>query len=125
MFLRFCSQNQWTNYGKKARSYRQEQPQQSKQNLDITENIIVEPEDVFEGTTKNIRISFMDKCPECSGRGSKCYRCGGSGLTTISKNLSVKIPKGVKEGQNPIALEGALKLKEIFKLKKFLEIQEN
>ncbi len=99
LFGDFTSQTSRTNYGKKARSYRQEQPQQPEQNLDITENIIVEPEDVFEGTTKNIRISFMDKCPECSGRGSKCYRCGGSGLTTISKNLSVKIPKGVKEGQ--------------------------
>ncbi|MCQ2957598.1 MAG: hypothetical protein MJ180_01705 [Candidatus Gastranaerophilales bacterium] len=53
----------------------------------------------MQGTTKNIKIAYLDKCPECSGRGSKCYRCGGTGLTTISKNLNVKIPKGVKEGQ--------------------------
>jgi len=98
LFGDFSGQTSRTNYTKKARSYRQT-PQEPKQNLDITETIIIEPQDVMQGTTKNIKVTYIDKCPECSGRGSKCFRCGGTGLITVVKNLNVKIPKGIKEGQ--------------------------
>ena len=99
LFGDFGAQSSRTNYGKKARSYRQETKQPPAKNLDINETIIIEPEDSFNGATKNIKIAYLDKCPDCSGRGSKCFRCGGTGLATVSKNLNVKIPKGVKEGQ--------------------------
>lgn len=99
LFGDFGAQTSRTNYGKKARSYRQETQQPANKNLDVTESIIIEPEDSFSGATKNVKIAFLDKCPECEGRGSRCYRCGGTGLTTVSKTLSVKIPKGIKAGQ--------------------------
>ena len=99
LFGDFGAQSSRTNYGKKARSYRQDSKQTPAKNLDINETVTIEPEDVFNGATKSIKVTYLDKCPDCSGRGSKCYRCGGTGLATISKNLSVKIPKGIKEGQ--------------------------
>jgi len=99
LFGDFGAQSSRTNYGKKARSYQQDYKQPPAKNLDITENIIIEPEDSLQGSTKNIKIAYLDKCPECAGRGSKCFRCGGTGLATVSKTLSVKIPKGIKDGQ--------------------------
>ncbi|MDD3012259.1 MAG: DnaJ C-terminal domain-containing protein [Candidatus Gastranaerophilales bacterium] len=68
------------------------------ENLDITQEMFLEPEDLMGDTSKSVKISYMDKCPNCSGRGSRCYQCGGSGVKSVSKTLNVKIPKGVKEG---------------------------
>ena len=107
LFGDFGTQSSRTNYGKKSRSYRQDSKQPPAKNLDITETITIEPEDAMNGAQKSVRVAYLDKCPDCSGRGSKCYRCGGTGLTTISKNLNVKIPKGIKEGQKiRLAKEG-------------------
>jgi len=99
LFGDFSGQTSRTNYGKKARSYRQDTKQPPAKNLDINESIIIEPEDSITGKNKDIKITYLDKCPDCAGRGSKCYRCGGTGLTTISKTLNVKIPRGIKDGQ--------------------------
>lgn len=99
LFGDFGSQSSRTNYGKKARSYQQQEPKQSAVNLDITETVMIEPEDSMNGATKNVKITIVDKCQECTGRGSFCHKCGGTGIITISKNLNVKIPKGIKEGQ--------------------------
>lgn len=65
-------------------------------NLDVTQDIILDAEDAIYGSTKSVRVSFMDKCPDCRGKG--CYTCGQSGFAPVSKTLTVKIPKGVKEG---------------------------
>ena len=72
LFGDFGAQTSRTNYGQKARSYRQDTKQPPAKNLDITENITIEPEDAMNGATKSIRIAYLDKCPECSGKGSKC-----------------------------------------------------
>ncbi|MCR4880769.1 MAG: DnaJ domain-containing protein [bacterium] len=107
LFGDFGAQSSRTNYGKKSRSYRQDTKQPPAKNLDINETITIEPEDIMNGAQKSIKVAYLDKCPDCSGRGSKCYRCGGTGLTTVSKNLNVKIPKGIKEGQKiRLAKEG-------------------
>ena len=73
-------------------------PRQPQENLDITQDLALDLEDLMGEGTKAIKISYMDKCNECGGRGSRCYKCGGSGITSVSKTLNVKIPKGVKEG---------------------------
>jgi len=72
-------------------------PPRQEENLDITQELPIDLEDIMGEGTKAIRISFADKCPECGGRGSRCFKCGGSGMTTVSKVLNVKIPKGIKE----------------------------
>ena len=99
LFGDFGAQTSRTNYGKKARSYRQEYKQPPAKSLDISETIIIEPEDAMDGASKSIKISYLDKCLDCTGKGSNCYKCGGTGIATISKNLTIKIPKGIKEGQ--------------------------
>jgi len=77
------------------------------QNLDVTQDLILDAEDAIYGSVKNVRVSFMDKCPDCKGRG--CYSCGQSGFSPVSKTLTVKIPKGIKEGAKiRFASEGKL-----------------
>lgn len=65
-------------------------------NLDVTQDIILNVEDSIYGATKQFKVSFMDKCHQCDGKG--CYACGQSGFAPVTKTLNVKIPKGVKEG---------------------------
>jgi curved DNA-binding protein len=92
-------------------SQRHSQPRQQahhrqpEENLDITQDLYIDLEDLMGDATKAVKISYMDKCPDCGGRGSMCYKCGGSGVTSVSKTLNVKIPKGVKEN-NKIRLTG-------------------
>lgn len=69
---------------------------QPSKNLDVTQDITLEAEDAIYGTTKTVRVSFMDKCTNCGGKG--CYNCGQTGFMPVSKNLKVKIPAGIKEG---------------------------
>lgn len=74
------------------------QTQQRDENLDITQDLYIDIEDLMADKQKSVQISYMDLCPKCFGRGNVCYNCGGSGYTSISKTLTVKIPKGVHEG---------------------------
>ncbi len=77
------------------------------ENLDITQDIFLDLEDLMDNTTKAVKVSFIDKCPTCKGPGTRCYNCSGSGFITNSKTLNVKIPKGISEGQKiRIAGEG-------------------
>lgn len=83
-----------SKYSSQSQAKYQKQPSPSK-NLDVIQDITLEPEDVIYGSTKNVKVSFMDKCPDCKGHG--CYSCGQSGFSPVSKILKVKIPKGIKE----------------------------
>lgn len=92
----------------RSRHTSRQRPQRSaqpKENLDITENLSIDLHDAVEGAEKSVKISYMDICPKCGGNGQRCYDCGGSGYTSVSKFLTVKIPKGVKEGSK-IRLSG-------------------
>lgn len=98
MFGDFAQQDPRTHYTQKGFSRGASRQQGQSENLDITQEIYLEPQDLMGDTTKSVRISYMDKCSNCSGRGGMCHNCGGSGVTSVSKTLSVKIPKAVKEG---------------------------
>lgn len=84
--------------GQQAYSQTQRTKHHPPENLDITQDLYIELEDLMGEGTKAVKISFMDTCQECGGRGRQCYRCGGSGYLSTSKVLNVKIPRGVKEG---------------------------
>lgn len=73
-------------------------PAEPEEKLDITQDLLVDLEDLMGEGTKAVKISYMEKCPECRGQGGRCYQCGGSGFNTVSKTLNVKIPTGIKEG---------------------------
>jgi molecular chaperone DnaJ len=54
-------------------------------------------------------FSFARPCPRCGGRGqiipTPCERCHGSGSVQTTRQFSVKVPPGVKDGQR-IRLSG-------------------
>ncbi|MEQ8799103.1 MAG: molecular chaperone DnaJ [Salinisphaeraceae bacterium] len=54
-------------------------------------------------------LSIQQPCPDCRGRGTvinnPCMRCRGEGRTQSQKNLSVKVPPGVDNGDR-IRLSG-------------------
>ena len=49
-------------------------------------------------------MNSIEKCTNCSG-GTVCSECGGTGIVNKTRNLTVKIPRGIKEGQK-IRLKG-------------------
>ena len=74
-------------------------------NLDITQELNITAKDLMNDKPVNVKMNTVEKCMKCEGRGSVCPECGGTGIVSKSRNLSVKIPKGVKEGQK-IRLKG-------------------
>ncbi len=73
--------------------------------LNITQEIKVSAKDIFNGKPVSVKINNLEKCTDCSGVGSMCSHCHGTGFVTFSKTLNVKIPPEVKEGQK-IRLKG-------------------
>ncbi len=59
--------------------------------------------DAYAGGTKQISLQIDDVCPQCGGTGllrrGICPTCRGTGRVVTTKNLSVRIPAGVREGQ--------------------------
>ena len=78
---------------------------QSTADLNITQDIKVTAKDIFNQKPVSVRINNLEKCTSCSGVGSVCPHCSGTGFVTFSKTLNVKIPLEVKEGQK-IRLKG-------------------
>jgi len=92
------------------------------ENLDIEENIYLNAQEMYIGTEKDFKISYATQCNQCSGRGSNCYKCGGSGFTSQSKVLKIKIPPRVKEGSRiRLAQEGKVSGKRVGDL--YLKVQ--
>lgn len=84
----------------RGQSYQQPRYQQQQEpNLDITREITLKAKDLMSEETKTIRISNMEKCHECNGKSGYCTSCGGTGFVNQSKNIKVKIPKGITNGQ--------------------------
>ena len=80
--------------------------QKPAENLDITQNIILNVNDIFLSGSKSITINDFRKCPYCGGsKKGFCSNCAGSGIEKISKHLTVNIPKFCKENQK-IRLKG-------------------
>ena len=78
---------------------------QAAADLSITQEIKVSAKDIFNQKPVSVRINNLEKCTQCSGVGSMCPHCNGTGFVTFSKTLNVKIPPEVKEGQK-IRLKG-------------------
>ncbi len=74
------------------------------ENLDITQDLNVTAKDLMSDKPINVKMNTMEKCTKCNG-GTVCPECGGTGIIHRAKNLTVKIPKGIKEGQK-IRLKG-------------------
>ncbi len=97
-------------FGPDMSGFTREEPEKPRakkaENLDITQNIILNINDIFVAGTKSITINDFRKCPYCGGNPKVfCSHCSGSGIEKISKHLTVNIPKFCKEGQK-IRLKG-------------------
>lgn len=102
IFGDFASQSQGrssrsSRSSSRSRGFSSQEPE-TDVNLDITQDLSLLPEDLIDDSKKSVKVSYMEKCSSCNGRGSHCYNCGGTGFSTVSKNLFVKVPKGIKEG---------------------------
>lgn len=86
-------------------STRRKQRRTEQKSLDITREITVSAKDLMSDSTKTIRINNMQKCTACGGSGGYCSTCGGTGYINNSKNIKVKIPRGITNGQK-IRLSG-------------------
>lgn len=78
--------------------------QQKSENLDITQDLNVTAKDLMSDKPINVKMNSIEKCTNCSG-GTVCSECGGTGIVNKTRNLTVKIPRGIKEGQK-IRLKG-------------------
>ena len=94
--------NNYTRGTTQSQRNAQREPQE---NLDITQDLNITAKDLMSDRPINVKMNTVEKCMKCSGVGSSCIECGGTGIVSKTKNLTVKIPKGVKEGQK-IRLKG-------------------
>ena len=79
--------------------------QKQEESLDITQELNITAKDLMSDKPISVKMNTVEKCLKCSGIGSSCSDCGGTGIVSKSRNLTVKIPRGVKEGQK-IRLKG-------------------
>ena len=83
------------------------QRQTASEKLDIEQTLNLTAKDLMNTSPIKIKTSTVEKCSKCRGGGSSCYECGGTGIVKKERTLSVKIPKGIKEGQKiRLAKEG-------------------
>lgn len=87
-----------SGYSRPRQQQRAKAPQKSA-DLDMTQELCVSASDLMSEKPINVKINTLEKCVKCDGVGSICHSCGGAGVVSETKNLSVKIPKGIKEGQ--------------------------
>lgn len=69
----------------------------AKEDLDLTRTVGVSAKDIMKGSI-SVRFKVMDRCTACSG-GGYCTVCGGTGIRSEEKNVNVKLPQEIKEGQ--------------------------
>lgn len=89
----------FSNAGRQAHYSGAKNDRQKPENLDITREITISAKDLMSDEPKVIKFNNMQKCPSCSGNSGYCSTCGGTGFVNKTKNINVKIPKGIKEGQ--------------------------
>ncbi len=99
----FSYEDLFSGAGNKS-AYRQAQNEE-KENLDVTQELNITAKDLMGDKPINVKMNTVEKCMKCSGAGSVCSECGGTGIVSKTRTLTVKIPKGVKEGQK-IRLKG-------------------
>ncbi|MCR5262053.1 MAG: DnaJ domain-containing protein [Candidatus Gastranaerophilales bacterium] len=86
-------------FSKQTEKKKSRSRQAQSQNLDITKEITIGAKDIMSTNKKTVKINDIRKCPDCNGKTISCQTCNGTGYINNSKNISVSIPKGIKDGQ--------------------------
>jgi len=75
----------------------------SQRGQDVEADILVTLEEAFNGSIRPVSLRRNVTCERCGGSGEvndrPCAQCGGSGQTSRLENYQVKIPAGVRGGQ--------------------------
>lgn len=77
----------------------------NQENLDMTQDLIITVKDLLLDKPLPVKIKNIEKCTKCSGAGSTCNVCNGTGYVAKEKSLKVRLPKGFKDGQK-VKLKG-------------------
>ena len=90
------------NYKKEEKNIKKEPEIKPIKGDDITINVEIDYTEAILGTQRSVNITRSSICPKCEGRkfanDIKCPYCDGLGEKTINKKITVKIPKGLKNG---------------------------
>ncbi|MFI3301420.1 MAG: DnaJ C-terminal domain-containing protein [Candidatus Gastranaerophilales bacterium] len=70
-----------------------------KEDLDLTKTLNVTAKDIFEKKPITVKFNNVERCNQCSSSNGFCSNCGGTGIKTETKNIKVKLPAEIKEGQ--------------------------
>lgn len=66
---------------------------------DVFTEITISLTEAVSGSERILNIMHKEHCPHCDGRkfinGTKCSKCGGTGIYEINRKITVKIPAGV------------------------------
>ena len=85
--------------GRNRKSKEKSKPQKGE---NISTEVIITPDEVMTGSKRVINIRTTKTCPKCFGHkftnGDKCNACGGKGIITETKRITLTIPKGIKDG---------------------------
>lgn len=69
---------------------------------DINLEIEIDYTEAILGTQRTVNIAHSSVCPKCQGKklanGAKCPYCNGLGEKIENKKITIKIPKGLKNG---------------------------
>lgn len=96
----------FSNFSNQRTSQRQRKTQEKEENLDIIQNVNLTLDDIINCPTKTVTITTFQNCSVCHGsKTGFCSTCSGTGIEKITKNLTFKVPKFIKDGQK-IRLKG-------------------
>lgn len=98
----YSFQDLFKNYKKESKKEEKRAEKKPIKGDDITINVEIDYTEAILGTKRCVNIARSSICPKCEGRkfanGVKCSYCDGLGEKTIDKKITVKIPKGLKNG---------------------------
>lgn len=75
------------------------QTQTKSNDLDMTKNLNITLQDIFDQKPITVKFSNMKRCNQCPPGGGYCSACGGTGIINEQKSIKVKLPPEVKQGQ--------------------------
>jgi len=105
-FQDFGGFGQYGGFTQAQKQQRRTAEPKKEENLDVTLNVNLTIDDIVNCPTKTITVTYYQTCSTCGGRSNTfCSNCAGTGLEKITKNLTFKVPKFIKEGQK-IRLKG-------------------
>ena len=85
--------------GGRGSSRRAKSQPENMESLDVTQDLSLSVADLMKDGAISVTLKNLEKCTNCSGPGSICHNCGGTGFVNTNRTLKVNIPKEVKEGQ--------------------------